>query len=271
MKKVVLITGGSSGFGMLTAEKLLATGEWTVYASARRVERMKGLEEKGAKILKMDVTSDRQVQEGVRRIIKESGRIDALLANAGYGSYGTVESVPLEEIEYQYNVNIFGIARLLKAVLPQMRQQKSGRIVLVASIVSNISMAGLGWYASTKHALKAVANALRQEVKGLGIKVSMIQPGVVKTEFDEVALSTLRKIDHPEDYKPLMKGFDKYISDSYSKCPGPESTAKCMFKAITARRPKTVYRTTLDAKFLPRLVSLMPDKLFDRVILKSMK
>ncbi|OHD71181.1 MAG: hypothetical protein A2W19_16475 [Spirochaetes bacterium RBG_16_49_21] len=269
--KVVLITGASSGFGKLTAEKLLAAGGWEVYAASRRIEKMRGLEKKGARVIKMDVASSKEVNAGVGRIIREQGRIDALLSNAGYGTYGMIESVPLEEILHQYEVNVFGMARVLKAVLPRMRKQRSGRIVLTASMVSRISTLGLGWYASTKHAVRAMGIALRQEVKELGIDVVMIEPGAVKTGFDAVALGMLRRVKHPGDYKKYAKGFGRLLSDAYRRSPGPESTADCMVKAITAAKPKTVYKTTIDAKVIPRVLALITDKLFDRFVLSSVK
>jgi NAD(P)-dependent dehydrogenase (short-subunit alcohol dehydrogenase family) len=270
-KKVVLITGASSGFGKLTAEKLLAMEGWIVYAASRRVEKMKGLEKRGARIIKMDVASSREVNAGVGRIIKEEGRIDALLSNAGYGTYGMIESVPMEEILHQYEVNLFGMARVLKAVLPCMRRQRSGRIVLTSSTVSRISTLGLGWYASTKHALRAMGVALRQEVREFGIEVVMIEPGAVKTGFDAVALGTLRRVRHPDDYKEYVRGFGRFLSGAYRMSPGPESTADCMVKALTARRPKTVYKTTMDAKVIPRAIALVPDRLFDRLVLSAIK
>jgi NAD(P)-dependent dehydrogenase (short-subunit alcohol dehydrogenase family) len=269
--RVVLITGASSGFGKLTAEKLLATGGWIVYAASRRVEKMRGLEKRGARLIKMDVASSREVNAGVGRIIRDEGRIDALLSNAGYGTYGMIESVPMEEILHQYEVNLFSMARVLKAVLPHMRRRRSGRIVLTSSLVSHISTLGLGWYASTKHALRAMGVALRQEVKEFGIDVVMIEPGAVKTGFDAVALGTLRRVKHPGDYREYARGFDRFLSDAYRRSPGPEGTADCMVKALTAAKPKTVYKTTIDAKVIPGALTLITDRLLDRLVLSSIK
>lgn len=270
-KKVVLITGASSGFGFLTAEQLLKSGEWSVYAAARRVEKMSELESLGAVVLKMDVTNGSDVTEGVERIIREQGRIDALLANAGYGSYGMIEEVPMEEIERQFQVNLFGVARQIKAVLPHMRKQRSGRIVVTGSVVSNISTMGLGWYASTKHAVKAMATALRQEVRDFGISVSRIEPGVVKTGFDSIALDSLLKVDHHRDYSPFVRGAHKLLSGLYADCPGPESTVKAMVHALTTKRPKRVYRTTFDSRLLPFFVNTLPQRLVDALILLGVK
>ena len=176
-KKVVLITGASSGIGKVTAEKLLEKG-YVVYATARRLKKMLDLESKGANILKMDVTSDGDVNSVVDKIIQEQGRIDVLLNNAGYGSYSTVENIPMEELKYQFEVNVFGQGRLIKAVLPYMRSQKSGRIINMSSMVGIVSTPLLGWYAASKHATEAMSDALRLELKGTGIdnKLLAISP-----------------------------------------------------------------------------------------------
>jgi len=267
-KKVILIVGASSGFGELVARKLLAQGH-TVYAAARRVERMAGLEKLGAKTLAMDVTQNDSVVAGAGRVIEEQGRIDVVFANAGFGSYGMIEAIPMEDVQYQFDVNVFGVARTIRAVLPQMRKQRSGRIIITASLVSHLSGAGFGWYAATKHAVAAMADALRQETRAFGIDVVLIEPGIVQTEFDTVALGALARVEHPDDYRPLVKGFRQRMADSYAKGPGPESTAQAMLKAATARRPKTRYRTTLDARLLPAVRRMVGDRFFDMVFLSD--
>jgi NADP-dependent 3-hydroxy acid dehydrogenase YdfG len=271
LAKVVLITGASSGFGKLTAEKLLSTGEWTVYAAARRVENMRDLEQRGAHIIRMDVTSTEEVDAGVDRIIREQGRIDALLSNAGCGIYGMIECVPIEDIQYQYNVNIFGTARVLKAVLPHMRAQRSGRVVLTSSGLSSASMLGLGWYASTKHALKGMGTALRQELKGLGIEVVMVEPLIVKTEFNTLGLETLQKIDHPLEYKERVYNFEKFITKLTNYFPGPENTANSLVKALTAKKPAPVCKPTILGKLASKSVPLLPDGIVDRIFLFAMR
>ncbi|NJL56680.1 SDR family NAD(P)-dependent oxidoreductase [bacterium] len=270
-KQVVLITGASSGFGELTAEKLLAMDRYIVYASARRVEKMESLKQQGAHILKMDVTDNDTVVAGVEQIIREQGKIDVLLNNAGYGSYGLIETIPIEEVQYQYDVNVFGMARVLQAVLPHMRKQRSGRVVITTSIVSHVSQMGLGWYASTKHALNAMCIALRQEVRDLGIEVVMIEPGAVNTGFAEVAFGTMDAITPPEDYRELHEGFRKFAVNNYAGAPGPESTANDMVKAITADKPQLVYKTTTDSKFMPSVVGMIPDRAFDSLILRTIR
>jgi short-subunit dehydrogenase len=268
--KTVLITGASAGFGKRVAEKLLDEG-YSVYAAARRVGKMRDIEAKGAHILNMDVTDTASVDAGVARLIEQEGQIDVLFNNAGYGSYGAIECVPLVEIKRQYDVNVFGMARLIKAVLPHMREKRKGRIINTASVVGHVSTAVLGWYASTKHAVEGMSDALRMEVKHLGIDVVVIEPGGVKTEFDEVAFANLDKVEHPEDYKAMVAAFRRYCENLYAKCPGPESTADAVVRAIKAKRPKTRYATTVDAKLLPKVRRWLGDGVFDSLILSRLR
>lgn len=266
--RVVLITGASSGFGKLTAEKLLDLG-YIVYAAARNIEKMQDLKTKGALILKMAVTNNATVLSGVKQMVKEQNRIDILLNNAGYGSYGMIETVTIEELQYQYDVNVFGMARVLQAVLPYMRKQRSGRVIMTSSVVSQISSAGLGWYASTKHALNAMSVALRQEVKGLGIDVVMIEPGIVKTGFGNIAMATLDKTSTPADYQELLAGFRKYMEKGYENAPDPRSTVAAMVEAVTDDKPKTLYRTTMDARLYPVAKAITGDRIFDYLTLSQ--
>lgn len=271
MKRVAWITGASSGFGKGAAASLLDRGDWTVYAGARRVADMQDLADRGAHVLELDVTSDASVTAAASQILDAEGRIDGLLANAGYGSYGMVEAVPTDEIRYQFDVNVFGVARCLKAVLPQMRARRAGRIVITESLVSRLSFAGLGWYAATKHALRAMSTALRQEVRGLGIDVVAIEPGGVDTGFGEVALAHLDAVGHEPDYRELCDDFHAFMADAYAKAPGPEGTVAAMVEALTAARPKPVYRTTADSSFGAAAAGIVPEAAWDRIMLASLR
>jgi len=268
--KVVFITGASAGFGHDTAKELLNRG-YTVYATARRLEPMADLKDLGARLIKVDVTKDEDVKSAVDQIIREEGRIDIVYGNAGYGAYGNIENTSLEELKYQYDVNVFGQARIIQAVLPYMRKERAGRIILTASLVSHFSTAGMGWYSSTKHALLAMGTALRQEVKDLGIHVVMIHPGAVKTEFSNVAVQTMDKIDFPEDYRPLMTGFRNYSINLEKTCPGPESTVRAMVSAGTVKRPKFTYDTTPQARIIKRLKKVLSDRVLDKIVLSMYK
>lgn len=209
--------------------------------------------------------------EAVDRIIKEQGRIDVLINNAGYGSYGNIENVPIEEIKRQFDVNVFGTARALKAVLPHMRKQKSGLIINMSSVVGKISAPILGWYAASKHAIEGYTDALRPEVKEFGIKVVKIRPGAIKTEFDKVAFDTLDKIEYASDYEPLVSAVRKSLMSMYEKCQGPERTANIIVKAVKARNPHTSYATTNDAKMMIMMKNLLGEKLFGNMMLRMMK
>src|SRR6516164_3306739 len=180
--KVALVTGASSGIGEATARQLAAAG-FTVYAAARRTERMQQLTEAGIRPIAMDVTDDASMQTGVKTILNEQGRIDALVNNAGYGSYGALEDVPMSEARAQMEVNVFGAARLIQLVLPQMRQQRSGTIVNITSMGGKIYTPLGAWYHATKHALEALSDCLRMELKPFGINVVVIEPGGIRTEW----------------------------------------------------------------------------------------
>ena len=190
--KVALVTGASSGIGEAVALKLRSHG-YTVYGSARRVERMAGLTDRGVRTLAMDVTDEASMQAGVEQIVAAEGRIDVLVNNAGYGSYGAIEDVPLDEARAQFEVNLFGAARLIQLVLPRMRAQRSGTIVNITSMGGKIHSPLGGWYHATKFALEALSDCLRIEVKPFGIDVVVIEPGGIATEWDAIAADKLRE------------------------------------------------------------------------------
>ena len=257
--QVILITGASDGFGHLAAEKLLAKGH-TVYATARRTEKMRDLQEKGAHVLHLDVTDTEEVKKVVEQLMAEQGRIDVLVNNAGFGQYGVVEAVSEEQLKYQFDVNVFGMHRLQQAVLPHMRKAHSGKIINLASIVSHVSAPILGWYASTKHAVKGMTEALRMEVRDLGIEVVEIEPGAVRTGFEEVAFSSMEGVQAPSDYDNVVKGMSNASRNMYKSAPGPESTANAIVTAVEANRPRAVYKTTTDSHILPRVRRLIGDR-----------
>lgn len=266
---MALVVGASSGFGMGIARALLAEGV-TVYAAARRLPPMQELAQAGAHLLSMDVAQDASVKEGIARILAEQGRIDIVLNNAGYGAYGALEAVPIEEAKRQFEVNIFGLARVNNAVLPSMRAQGSGRIIVTASLASHLSAPLAGWYTASKHALKALAETLRIELDGSGVKVVQIEPGPVQTQFEEVALNAMDRLQHPAQYQPLVAGVRRYLTRMYAKAPGPQSTVKAMLHAALAPEPRAVYRTTMEAKVLPLVRGLLGTALTGKLIRRVM-
>ena len=270
MQKVILVVGASSGFGFELTQVLLKRGH-IVYAVARHVDKMKPLHELGAHVMAMDVTDQKTINDCINVMIKNHHKIDILFNNAGYGQYGPVDLDRYDEIKSMYDVNLFGAARVNHAVLPHMRKQKSGRIIITGSLVSNLSLPGLGWYASTKHALRAMTEALRMEVMPFGIKVIQIEPGAVKTGFEKIAVPSIKDVSYDQDYAQLMQSFDGFIQDAYKHAPSVSSTLKAMQKAAFKKRPKWVYRTTLDAKFSPIFKQLIGLRISSSIIQKKIK
>ena len=184
--KVILITGASSGIGFDSAQTLAKQGH-RVYAAARRTELMEPLKAYGVKVIGMDVTDEESMKQGVETVIQAEGRIDVLINNAGYGYFGAIENVPLEEARRQLEVNVFGLARLTQLVLPYMRKQRSGRIINTSSIAGKRVFYMGGWYNVTKYSVEALSDALRMEMKPFGIDVVMIEPGAIKTDWGVIA------------------------------------------------------------------------------------
>lgn len=262
---VVLVTGASSGIGAATAMKLKALG-FTVYAAARRIERMQSLTDAGIRVIAMDVTQDASMQAGVERIITETGKIDVLVNNAGYGSYGSVEDVSLEEGRAQFNVNVFGAVRLIQLVLPHMRARQTGTIVNITSMGGKIHTPLGAWYHGTKFALEAISDCLRMEVEPFGIKVVVVEPGGIKTEWADIAAQKLREVsgDGPYGHQALPMAESMIGRASRERQSPPELIADTIAKAVQARRPKTRYAVGFGARPMIFLRRLLPDRAFDR-------
>ena len=262
---VVLVTGASSGIGAATAMKLKALG-FTVYAAARRIERMQSLTDAGIRVIAMDVTQDASMQAGVERIIAEAGQIDVLVNNAGYGSYGSVEEVSLEEGRTQFDVNVFGAVRLIQLVLPHMRARQTGTIVNITSMGGKIHTPLGAWYHGTKFALEAISDCLRMEVEPFGIKVVVVEPGGIKTEWADIAAQKLREVsgDGPYGHQALPMAESMIGRASRERQSPPELIADTIAKAVQARRPKTRYAVGFGARPMIFLRRLLPDRAFDR-------
>jgi len=282
--RVAVITGASSGIGEATAVELARRG-FIVYGAARRVDRMAALAGRGVHVIEMDVTDDASLTSGVERVLGEQGRIDVLVNNAGYGSYGALEDVPLDEARRQFEVNVFGLARLTQLVLPKMRDQRWGKIVNLGSMGGKLVFPGGGWYHATKHALEAVSDALRFEVRGFGIDVILLEPGLITTEFGNAAVASMSEVDGPSagDAAAAPVGAP---ADPYAKFnatvgaatagaydgplrllgAGPERVAKVIEKSITKRRAPTRVTITPSAKLSIPSRRLMPDRMWDAMM-----
>jgi len=271
MKETVLVTGASAGIGYATAELLLAEG-YNVYAAARRTERMDPLEAKGARVLHLDVTSEASIKAAVDTIMTREGRLDILVNNAGYGAHGAVEDVPISEARRQFEVNLFGLARLTQLFLPGMREKGRGTIVNISSIAGKITVPAAGWYHASKHALEAYSDALRLETAQFGLKVVMIEPGPIKTEWDETAMVNLAKYSGEGPYAPLVKRLTERFRAGYrSGAPGPEAVAAVILRAIRARRPCARYPVPFGARLILLAKWLLPDSALDFFIRKAVE
>lgn len=268
MGKIALVTGASSGIGEETVKGLLAAG-YTVYAGARRVGRMQTLADAGAHLLPLDVTDDASLSAAVNTVLQESGRIDVLVNNAGYGSYGALEDVPLDEARRQFDVNIFGLARLTQLVLPTMRNQRSGRIVNVSSIGGKIGEPFGSWYHASKFAVEGLSDSLRMELRQFGIDVVVIQPGAIVSEWNGVARDGLIKYSGNGGYGASAGAYVKFMekADGGPLPSPPGVVAKTIVKAAQARRPKTRYATGGGAKMVLFLRSILSDRAFDAMML----
>ncbi len=268
--QAVLITGASSGIGEATARKLLEEG-YIVYAAARRVENMRNLEKLGAVVLKMDVSIEDDIVAGVERVTKEHGGVDILINNAGFGLFGAMEDTPLDEARYQFEVNLFGAARLTQLVLPYMREKGAGKIVNVSSIGGRIYTPLGSWYHATKHALEGWSDCLRFELKQFGIDVIVIQPGAIRTEFGDVAFGPAMERSGNTAYSRFTMGMqamrEKSESDQSLGSP-PSVIADTIHKAIRAKHPKTRYIAGKYAKPLLLIRRLISDRMYDRIMAK---
>ncbi|GAB6165261.1 oxidoreductase [Thermostilla marina] len=268
--RVAWVTGASAGIGRAVAAALTDAG-FHVYASARRTARLAELESARITPLPLDVTDPDAVVRAASQIEQERGRIDVLVNNAGYGLYGTIEGCSEEEIRRQFDVNVFGLGRVTRAALPIMRRQEAGRIINIASVVGKLALPFAGWYSATKHAVEAISDALRLETSPFGIRVIVIEPGAIKTEFDETALAKLDASPDPEVYGRAKSGFRSAIEDAYRKAPGPEVVAKAVVHAATARRPRRRYAVPADAKALMIARRILTDGMFDRILLRVLR
>jgi NAD(P)-dependent dehydrogenase (short-subunit alcohol dehydrogenase family) len=263
-----LITGCSTGIGRATAEHLAGKG-WTVYATARRPESIEDLRAKGCKTLALDVTDETSMQNAVNEVEAAEGAVGVLVNNAGYSQSGAVESVKLDDVRAQFETNVFGLIRMCQLVLPKMRGQKWGKIVNVSSMGGKLTFPGGGIYHATKHAVEALSDALRFEVRGFGVDVIVIEPGLIRTQFADAAVS---KIESGTTANGPYAEFNAAVAEATAGAyqgpigklgGGPESVARKIEKAISRRRPRTRYPVTPSARMILGIHTLLPDRGWD--------
>jgi NAD(P)-dependent dehydrogenase (short-subunit alcohol dehydrogenase family) len=268
--KAVLITGCSSGIGEATAEHLAAAG-WKVYATARRVEAIADLEEKGCVTLALDVTDESSMRTAVDAVEQAEGAVGVLINNAGYSQSGAVETVPLDDVRRQFETNVFGLVRMCQLVLPGMREQGWGKIVNISSMGGRLTFPGGGAYHATKHAVEAFSDALRFEVAGFGVDVVLIEPGLITTKFGEVGAASVGESRDDGPYAEfndrVAEGTAEVYESGLARLGGPpEVVAKKIEKAISARRPKTRYVVTPSARLALGQRALLTDRMWDRAM-----
>ena len=268
--KVALVTGASSGIGDATARRLAQLG-YIVYAVARRVDRMAALKERGIRTEAADVTDDAALVSLVDKIISDAGRIDVLVNNAGYGSYGALEDVPIAEARRQFDVNVFGLARLTQLVLPHMRAQRDGYIVNVSSVGGKIWEPLGSWYHATKFAVEGLSDSLRAEVAEFGIKVIVIEPGAIRTEWAAISADNLEAASASTPYREQASfvGGALRTADKSRLTSGPAVVANAIAKAVQSPRPRTRYAVGGGARSVLLAQRVLTDRGFDRLIRTS--
>jgi short-subunit dehydrogenase len=271
-KKVILITGASSGIGKETAKKLLSESH-IVYAAARRVEQMQDLKKLGAITVQLDISKEEDIRACIDKVNMEQGRIDVLFNNAGFGLYGSIEEVSIDDARYQFEVNMFGLARMTQLVLPYMRKQGNGKIINTSSVGGKIYSPLGAWYHATKHALEGWSDCLRLEAKPFGIDVIVIEPGIIETSFGDVVSDPMLKTSGNGPYKDLAKAAAKVFKSSYQTGGGssPVVIANVVSEAIKTKNPKTRYAVGKLAKPSIWMRKLLSDKAFDRIVMSQMK
>jgi NADP-dependent 3-hydroxy acid dehydrogenase YdfG len=265
--KVILITGCSSGIGAATALRLVKAGH-TVYATARKVQTLTALAEAGCRTLALDVTDEESMSKAVAAVEAEHGAVGVLINNAGYSQSGAVESVSMADTRRQFETNVFGLLRMCQLVLPGMRAQRYGKIINIGSMGGTLTFPGGGLYHASKYAVEALSDAMRFEVKGFGVDVILIQPGLIRSGFGEAVSAAIGK---PEAgvYGEFNAAVAKATLEAYERGPlaalggSPDDVAAVIQRALGARKPKARYPVTASAHLLMAQRRLFSDWAWD--------
>ena len=264
---VALVTGASSGIGFETARALARQG-YKVYAAARRVALMEPLAADGVVPVALDLTS----AESIRQCVDTVGQVDLLVNNAGYGYFGAIENVPMDDARRQLEVNLFGMAELCRAVIPGMRERGRGRIVNVGSVAGRCVLYFGGWYHVSKYAVEALSDALRMELKPFGVDVVLIEPGSIRTAWGGIAAENLRTSSRGTAYEgPAIREADAmswlYERPIPSK---PGVVVRAILRACHARRPRARYHPGIGARLLIFVHWLLPARWWDALIRRTL-
>jgi NAD(P)-dependent dehydrogenase (short-subunit alcohol dehydrogenase family) len=269
--RAVLVTGCSTGIGRATAEHLAANGH-TVYATARRREAIADLEAKGCRTLALDVTDETSMRAAVDAVVAAEGAVGVLVNNAGYSQSGALETLDMDDVRRQFETNVFGLLRMCQLALPGMREQGWGRIVNISSMGANFTFPGGGIYHATKYAVDAMSDALRFEVGGFGVGVTIVQPGLIVTNFGDTAAAAVGDDGADGPYAQFNATVAQTTKETYEKGPmrrlggGPETVAKAIEKAITAKKAPIRVRVTPSAHLLVTQRRLMTAGMWDAML-----
>lgn len=264
-KLVALVTGASSGIGEATATELAAAG-YTVYGTSRRGTQSS---QHTFQMLKLDVTDDTSVEAAVNELLKREGRIDVLVNNAGFGvAPAAAEESSIEQAKAIFDTNFLGIVRMTRAVAPHMRGQRSGRIINIGSILGLVPVPYAALYSASKHAVAGYSEALDHELRGYGIRVSVIEPAYTKTQFEVNNLQPDTKLSA---YQPIRTHVSKVVNQAMANADEPSVVAKIVLKALRAERPKRRYTAGKTAAQLQFLRRFAPAGLFDAAIRKNLQ
>ena len=274
VSRATLITGCSTGIGRATAIRLGAAG-YPVYATARRPDSIADLAEQGCRLLQLDVTDEASMSKAVEVVEAEHGSVGVLVNNAGYGLEGPVEELAVEEMRREFETNLFGPTRLTQLVLPAMRRQGWGKIVNLSSVGGLITTPGSGAYHASKHALEALCDALRFELKGFGIDVIVVEPGAIKTSWVETAVAGLKGNEEQRSegspYAALTRALGERLRSAHEGLLGlaagpPESVARVIERAITTPRPRTRYVVPRVSRVFVSAYRWLPDRAWDALM-----
>jgi short-subunit dehydrogenase len=274
--KVAIVTGSSSGIGYATS-LLLARNRFHTYATMRNIEKSADIQEIANKerlplqVIQLDVNDDASIRNSIKRVERENERIDVLVNNAGYGLVGAFEDLSVEEIKSQFETNFFGVIRLTQQVLPIMRKQKSGTIVNVSSGAGRIGFPGMSAYVSSKFALEGLSESMSYELEPFGIKVVIIEPGVIRTNFKKNSVMSKKSLDNSSisPYSTIIQKIDSSISSIIEHATPPEEVAKAILHAITSNNPELRYLVGNDMIMMAETKKSMSDEDFRKMMMQS--
>lgn len=262
---VVLVTGASSGIGEATA-RLLADQGYTVYGAARREDRLSRMAGDGVRPVQLDVTDDASMQAAVAKVLEEEHRIDVLINNAGYGSYGPVEQVDIAEARRQFDVNVFGMARMSQLVIPAMRAQGEGRIINISSMADQFYEPLAGWYHASKYAVDGLSSSMRVELAPFGIRVIVVRPGLTKSEWSDASMESLRRTSEGTPYQEVASQMARLYERGMELASDPRAVAERIVQAVNAENPNPHYAAGRGTGAIIGAVNAVPDKSLDKII-----